>query len=115
MIVIDKLLGSGISFVLGKIATAVDAELNDDERLREDLLGAQMKLELGEITEDEYDAVERSVMDALRARRQAEEEESGRPQGALEAARVRVESIDADVGEARAAPRPKPKRRKRKR
>jgi hypothetical protein len=115
VIVIDKLLGSGISFVLGKIATAVDAELNDDERLREDLLGAQMKLELGEITEDEYETVERSVMDALRARRQAEEEESGRPQGALEASRVRVESIDADAGEVRVVPRPKPKRRKRKR
>jgi hypothetical protein len=123
MIGIDKLLTSGIGFVLGKIATAVDAEMNDDDNLREELLGAQMKLELGEITEADYERVERSVMDALRERRLAKEEESGVPYGALEAAHLTVESIDADAGAPTtpapksAAPRrsakPKPRKKKR--
>jgi hypothetical protein len=124
MIGIDKLLTSGIGFVLGKIATAVDAEMNDDDNLRDELLGAQMKLELGEITEEEYEKTERSVMDALRERRLAKEEESGVPRGALEAAHLTVESIDADVGAAPPAhrsaspvrsPKPKAKARKKKR
>ena len=45
MLIIDKMLASGIKFVLGKVAAAVDAELNDDSRLREELLAAQMRLE----------------------------------------------------------------------
>ena len=49
MIVLDRMLVGGIKFVLGKVAAAVDAELNDDSRLREELLAAQMRLELGEI------------------------------------------------------------------
>ena len=54
MLIVDRMLVSGIKFVLGKIAAAVDAEVNDDTRLREQLLAAQMRLELGEITADEF-------------------------------------------------------------
>src|SRR5437868_2261436 len=35
------MLVGGIKFVLGKVAAAVDAELNDDSRLREELLAAK--------------------------------------------------------------------------
>ena len=51
MIILDTLLIGGLRFVLDKIAAAVDAELDDDTVLREELLAAQMRLELGEITE----------------------------------------------------------------
>ena len=66
MIVLDRMLVGGIKFVLGKVAAAVDAELNDDSRLREELLAAQMRLELGEITEDEFKEIEGVLLARIR-------------------------------------------------
>ena len=45
---------------------AVDAEMNDDSVLREELLAAQMRLELGEITEEEFTVVEAELLARLR-------------------------------------------------
>ena len=66
MIILDTLLVGGIKFVLGKLIAAVDAEMNDDSAYREELLAAQMKLELGEITDEEFAAIERQLLDAIR-------------------------------------------------
>jgi Gas vesicle protein G len=66
LIILDTLLIGGIKFVLGKLVAAVDAELNDDTHLREELLAAQMRLELGEITEAEFADTERQLLDAIR-------------------------------------------------
>jgi hypothetical protein len=66
VIILDTLLVGGIKFVLGKLIAAVDAELNDDSAFREELLAAQMKLELGEITEEEFADVEKQLLDAIR-------------------------------------------------
>jgi len=66
VIVLDRLLVGGISFVLDKIAQAVESELNDDERLREDLLAAQMQAELGEISEEELAGIEADILARLR-------------------------------------------------
>jgi hypothetical protein len=66
VIVLDRLLIGGISFVLDKIANAVDAELNDDERLRADLLAAQMQVELGEISEEDFAELEADILLRLR-------------------------------------------------
>ena len=66
MIILDTLLIGGIKFVLGKLVAAVDAELNDDSVYREELLAAQMKLELGEITDEEFVETERVLLDAIR-------------------------------------------------
>ena len=66
MIILDTLLIGGIKFVLGKLVAAVDAELNDDSVYREELLAAQMKLELGEITDEEFAQTERVLLDAIR-------------------------------------------------
>ena len=66
MIILDTLLIGGIKFVLGKLVAAVDAELNDDSVYREELLAAQMKLELGEITDEEFADIERQLLDAIR-------------------------------------------------
>ena len=52
--------------MLDKVATAVDAELNDDTALREQLLDAQMRLELGELTRDAFDQLEADVLARLR-------------------------------------------------
>lgn len=74
MIILDTLLIGGIKFVLGKLAAAVEAEMTDDTALREELLAVQMRRELGEIDEAEFQAQERSLLAAIRevrARRQA--------------------------------------------
>ena len=66
MFLLDTLLINGISFVLDKVAAVADAELNDPERQRERLLEAQMRLETGEMTDDEFAAIEADVFQKLR-------------------------------------------------
>jgi hypothetical protein len=73
MIILDSLIMGGIRFVLDKVATAVDQEMNDEDGLREQLLAAQMQLELGEIDEDDFVAIESEVMARLREIREARE------------------------------------------
>jgi uncharacterized membrane protein YccC len=72
MIIVDRLLVGGLRFVLDKIGQAVDAELNDAGRLRDELLAAQMRLELGEIDEAEFTRLEADVLARLRALRRRE-------------------------------------------
>ena len=79
MIVLDRMLTSGIKFVLGKIAGAVDAEMNDDSRLREELLAAQMRLELGEIDEKEFRALEADLLARLREIRARQRGQAPKP------------------------------------
>jgi hypothetical protein len=79
VLIVDKLLVSGIKFVLGKVAAAVDAELNDDSRLREELLAAQMRLELGEMTEEEFAAFETDILARLREIRERQLGEAAQP------------------------------------
>ena len=66
MLIIDSLLISGVRFVLDKLAAAVDTELNDDTVLRERLLDAQMRVELGEMTQDAFDEFEADVLARIR-------------------------------------------------
>ncbi len=66
MIILDTLLIGGIKFVLSKIVDAVDSQLNDDTVLREELLAAQMRLELGEISEKEFATIEADLLARLR-------------------------------------------------
>jgi hypothetical protein len=80
VIILDTLLLGGIKFVLGKIAAAVDAELSDDTALREELLEAQMRLEMGELSEEEFTRIEREILDAIRVvreRMRGAEDETG--------------------------------------
>ncbi len=66
MIIVDSLILSGLQFVFNRLAEAVDTEMNDDSRLREELLAAQLRLELGEITDDEFAEIEGSLLARLR-------------------------------------------------
>lgn len=66
MIILDTLLVGGIKFVLRKIVDAVEAQRNDDTALHEELLAAQMRLELGEITQEEFSEVEADLLARLR-------------------------------------------------
>jgi len=77
VIILDTLLIGGIKFVLRRLAEAVDAQMNDVEVLRQELLAAQMRLELGEITEAQFTALEGDVLARMREIREAQEAEAG--------------------------------------
>jgi hypothetical protein len=91
VIILDTLLIGGIKFVLRKVVDAVDAELNDDTHLREELLAAQMRLELGEITDAEFAETERQLLDAIRAVRESRERVDEEP------GEMRIAGIEASV------------------
>lgn len=104
MLIVDSIIISGVRFVLNKLIEAVDAEMYDESALREELLAAQMKLELGEITEAEFESVEETVLAGLRevaARKKAAAAEAAgdEPRGpSNEPSRFRVESVEAELG-----------------
>jgi hypothetical protein len=64
--ILDTMLVGGLRFVFDKIAAAVDTEMNDDSALHEELLAAQMRLELGELSQQEFDVFEADVIARLR-------------------------------------------------
>ena len=73
MFILDSLLIDGLGFVFDKIRVAAEAEQDDEGRLREALLEGQTRLETGDMSEDDYAALERDVLDrlsAVRRRRQ---------------------------------------------
>ena len=49
-----------------KLLQVAEAELSDDKVLRERLLDAQMKLELGELSMEEFSEIEQDVFARLR-------------------------------------------------
>jgi hypothetical protein len=77
MLLVDRMLVGGIKFVLTKIAAAVEEELNDEGRLREELLAAEMRLELGEISKDEFNQLEAAILQRIREIREARGEGDG--------------------------------------
>ena len=90
MLLIDDLLFGGPTFVLDKLATVVDQEMNDESHLHQTLLEAQLRLEAGEISDDEFTGIERTVIDRLREIRAARE--AGAP--SLTDDDVRITSIE---------------------
>ena len=76
MFILDTLFIGGIKFVLRRVAEAVDAQMNDVDALRQELLAAQMQLELGEMTDAEFSELEAEVLGRMREIRAAQEAES---------------------------------------
>ena len=66
MFILDRMLVGGIRFVLDKVVEAAAAEADDEQALREDLLAAQMRLELGELADDEFAEIEGDILARLR-------------------------------------------------
>jgi len=91
VIIFDRLLVGGLRFVLEQVGAAADAQLSNPDRLREELLAAQMRRELGDIDDAELARVEEEVFARLRELRP-----QGPPGGA---ARVIGAEIDVDLGE----------------
>jgi hypothetical protein len=64
--ILDTVLIGGLRFVLDTVAAAVDGELNDDSALLDQLLAAQMRVELGELSPAEFDVLEADILARLR-------------------------------------------------
>jgi hypothetical protein len=92
MLIIDSLLIGGIRFVLDKIATAVDTELNDDGKLREQLLAAQMRVELGEMSQEQFDEVEAEIIQRIR---EIKERQRGGAPAVISPGEVKITGIEA--------------------
>ena len=90
MFILDSLLIGSLRFVLDKVVAAAEAEMHDDTALREQLLEAQMRLELGEITDDEFAEIERDVLARIR-------EIKGAPAGRRSRCRPRTRSPASTV------------------
>ena len=92
-VILDSLLFGGIRFVLDQLAAVVDNEMNDEGSLREELLAAQMRFELGEIDEDDLAATETEIMARLREIRASRDGEGASAAGA------RVVGVDVTFNE----------------
>ena len=66
VLIVDDLLIGSFQWVIRRLAEAVDAEMNDDSVYREELLAAQMRVELGEITEEEFAEIETEMLAKIR-------------------------------------------------
>ena len=91
MIILDTLVIGGLKFVLRRIAEAVDAQMNDVDALREELLAAQMRLELGELSPEAFAAIERDLLARLREIRERAESEDG--------GSIRITGVDVSVAD----------------
>lgn len=60
------MLTSFLSWVLRTVQTAAEAEMNDDTALREQLLDAEMRRELGDISDQEFREIEADVLARIR-------------------------------------------------
>jgi hypothetical protein len=64
----------GTKWTLDKVDRVVREELTDDTAIKEDLMALQLKLEMGEIDDDEYVRREAEVMKRLREVREWREQ-----------------------------------------
>jgi Gas vesicle protein G len=91
--ILDSLLIGSIRFVLDKVVAAAEAEMQDDTALREQLLEAQMRLELGEISDEEFAGIERDLLARIR-------EVKGQQAGAITvSAKDKVSGVDIESWE----------------
>jgi hypothetical protein len=92
MFLLDSLLIGGIRYVLDKVATVADQEINDPERQRERLLEAQLQLENGDITADQFAAIESDVFERIR-----EIKSRSQPAGTIVDDEHRVSGVEISV------------------
>ena len=92
MFLLDSLLIDGLKFVMEKLLQVAEAELNDDTVLRERLLDAQMRLELGEISQDEFDELEVEILARIR---EIKERQRGGESAVISPKDMKVTGIEA--------------------
>ncbi len=73
MLIIDDLLFlpiNGFRFILGQIQKFADQELNDESVIKEQLLELQLRLEMDEVSEEDFQEQEAELFARLRAIKQ---------------------------------------------
>ena len=70
---------AGFRFILGQVQELAEKELYDEDRIRDDLLLLQLRLEEGEIDEAQFQVEEAEVMRRLRVARAYREGGAGSP------------------------------------
>jgi len=65
----------GVHWLATKVAEAAESEVLDESKVRGELLELPIRLEMGEITEEEYDERERVLVERLNAIREAKAEQ----------------------------------------
>ena len=82
MLFIDDLLMlpfTGFRSILATLIKVAQEEYTDDAPLKEELINLQMRLDMGEITEDEYAEAEGQILRALRDVQNRKREMAGLP------------------------------------
>ena len=64
----------GVHWLATKVAEAAESEVLDESKVRGELMELQIRLEMGEITEEEYEEQERVLVERLNAIREAKAE-----------------------------------------
>jgi hypothetical protein len=77
MFILDSLMISGLKWVMNTVVTAAEAEMNDDTALREQLLDAEMRREMGEISDQEFEDLEADIVARIREIKERREGGSG--------------------------------------
>ncbi len=75
--IIDDILFAPLKFTIwlgSKLREAAIQEMTDESRVHEELLQLQMRYEMGEISDDEYERDETKLMEHLEAIRQIKEQ-----------------------------------------
>jgi len=84
MFLIDDILLSpvhGLLWILGEIHNAVDADrANESETITTKLSELYMMLETGQVTEEEFDAAEKALLDRLDVLEEGDEDEDSAEQ-----------------------------------
>lgn len=73
MFLLDSLMISGIQWAMKTVVAAAEAEMNDDSVLREQLLEAEMRREMGEISNEEFGEIEATLLGRIREIKQRRE------------------------------------------
>jgi hypothetical protein len=66
MFILDSLMIAGIRWALETTLAAAEAEMDDDSVLREQLLEAEMRREMGEISDEEFQDIEADLLTRIR-------------------------------------------------
>ena len=77
MFIIDDILLAplkGVIWIGKKINEVIEKELHDEGRIKEELMELQQRLEMDEISEDEYKKQEKELLARLDAIKRAKEE-----------------------------------------
>jgi hypothetical protein len=77
MFILDSLMISGLRWVMNTVVTAAEAEMNDDTALREQLLDAEMRREMGEISDEDFEELEADLLARIREIKERREGGSG--------------------------------------